>query len=115
MNHMDYVDIAAAAGGALAVIAFGANAIRESIRRSIERQAEKLAAERLSVTTTTFNQAKNAMVEQGTYYRPIETCPKGVTVWLLGRDNVSYKGQLLRNDNFAKGWFPMPNIPEEMK
>ena len=113
MNHLDYV--AAIAGGAAAVIAFGIASIKHSIQTRIERVVEKRVADRLSETRTTFNQQKNAMVEQTIHWRPIETCPKGAVVWLLGRDNVSYKGQLLRNDNFAKGWFPMPNIPEEMK
>lgn len=66
-------------------------------------------------TFTRLNTEQNAMVEQTLHWRPIETCPQGVTLWLLGAGNVSFKGQYRKGDDFVKGWFPMPNIPEDMK
>lgn len=61
------------------------------------------------------NTQKGAAVDQDAHWKPIATCPRGVNVWLLTIHNVAIKGIYTPGDTFIKGWFPMPNIPKEMK
>lgn len=65
--------------------------------------------------TVTLNQARNAAVDQAIEWRPLDTCPRGVTVWLLTRYNKGIEGRYNPDDKGVKGWYPFPNIPEDMK
>ena len=65
--------------------------------------------------TTTINQSRKAAVEQSLEWRPLDTCPRGVTVWLLTLHNKAIEGVYRPGDPFVKGWFPFPNIPKGMK
>ena len=62
-----------------------------------------------------YNPTNNAVVDQAVEWLPIDTCPHGATVLLLTAGNVAVKGQYRRGDNDIKGWFPLPNIPRNMK
>ncbi|NQW81308.1 MAG: hypothetical protein HQ445_09060 [Polaromonas sp.] len=42
------------------------------------------------------------------YWQPIETCPLGVKVQLLGLGGVASYGNYVRGDSFWTGWAPMP-------
>lgn len=49
----------------------------------------------------------DAAVADGLYYNPMETCPKGVKVLLLGPYGVATLGNY-DGDPQWKGWFPLP-------
>ena len=63
----------------------------------------------------TYNQQKNAVVDQNVEWQPLSTCTPGATVFLLTIGNVAIKGPYRPGDTGVKGWFPFPNIPESMK
>ena len=42
------------------------------------------------------------------YWEPMETCPLGVKVQLLGAGGVATYGNYARGDKFWVGWAPMP-------
>lgn len=62
-----------------------------------------------------YNRDKNAVVDQNIKWQPLSTCRPGATVFLLTTGNVAIKGQYKAGDTGVKGWYPMPNIPEDMK
>ena len=54
-------------------------------------------------------------VDQGYYWQPMATCPRGVKVQLLTRGGVAIYGQFSGSDLFFTGWAPLPNKPDWMK
>lgn len=53
-------------------------------------------------------------VDQDYYWQPIESCPVGVKVQLLGRSGVAVYGHYHGGDWYI-GWQALPKIPESMK
>lgn len=48
-------------------------------------------------------------VDQDYYWRPIETCPRGVKVQLLGKGGVAHYGYYTGpRDTFWTDWAPLP-------
>jgi hypothetical protein len=56
-----------------------------------------------------------AAVDQGYYWQPMDTCPRGVKVQLLGKGGVALYGLFTGKDPFFTGWAPLPNKPDWMK
>lgn len=53
------------------------------------------------------NAAKTVAVSDTVYWQPIETCPTGVKVQLLGKGNVATYGTYY-GDPFWTHWCPLP-------
>jgi hypothetical protein len=51
-----------------------------------------------------------AAVDQNYYWQPIETCPLGVKVQLLGRSGVAIYSTYSRKDKFFTHWAPLPKL-----
>lgn len=51
-----------------------------------------------------------AMVDTAYYWQPIETCPRGVKVQLLGRGNVAVYGVWNGKDDFWTHWAALPKL-----
>lgn len=49
-----------------------------------------------------------AAVDPNYYWQPIETCPRGVKVQLLGRSGVAMYGCYNPKDRFFTHWAPLP-------
>lgn len=62
-----------------------------------------------------LNNARNTAVSSNVEFLPMETCPRGVKVILLGAGGVATIGQYDGKDPFWKGWHPMLRKPKEMK
>lgn len=56
-----------------------------------------------------------AAVDQDYFWLPIDTCPHGVKVQLLGKGGVAIYGQFTGKEDFFVGWAPVPNKPDWMK
>lgn len=59
-----------------------------------------------------------AVVDASYYWQPLETCPCGVKVQLLGKSGVAMYGQLtpkIKEEAFFSHWAPLPKIPKEHK
>lgn len=65
--------------------------------------------------TVTLTNDKAAAVDQGYYWRPLETCPLSVKVQLLTRGGVAVYGQYHRGAEGYLGWAPLPKKPEWMR
>ncbi len=53
--------------------------------------------------TVTENATKQVAVDQTYYWQPMETCPRGMKVQLLGRGGVAAFGSYTGKDNFWLG------------
>ena len=60
---------------------------------------------------------KDAAVAVATdvYYLPMDTCPRGVKVLLLGGGGSAAVGQWDGKDQWYRGWFPLPKQRKEEK
>jgi len=56
----------------------------------------------------------STVVDPNYYYKPIETCPKGVNVWLLTKYGIGVVGNYTGQVDII-GWCPKPKIPSFMK
>ena len=57
-----------------------------------------------------------AAVDTTYFWQPLETCPCGVKVQLLGKSGVAMYGQLTpktKAEAFFTHWAPLPKIPKE--
>jgi hypothetical protein len=66
------------------------------------------------MTTHTLNGNKTVAVATDTYWQPMDTCPKGVKIQLLGIGDVAVYGEYDGRNRFWKGWSPLPKKPEWM-
>lgn len=55
------------------------------------------------------NAAKVA-VDQNYFWQPIETCPRGVKVQLLGQGGVAMYGTYNGRDTFYTAWAALPKV-----
>ena len=53
-------------------------------------------------------------VDHDYYWRSLDTCPRGVSVWLLTRYGRAIDGQWNGQEDMV-GWCPKPKIPTWMK
>lgn len=51
-------------------------------------------------------------VDHGNEWQPMDTCPRGVKVQLLGKGGVAIYG-IFHTDPFWEGWAPLPCRPKE--
>lgn len=54
-----------------------------------------------------------AAVDQNYFWQPINTCPLGVKVQLLGKGGVAMYGQYSVRDTFYTHWCPLPRLKKE--
>ena len=62
---------------------------------------------------TTIDSTGAAAVDQNYFWQPIETCPRGVKVQLLGKGGVAMYGQCSVRDTFYTHWAPLPKLKKE--
>jgi hypothetical protein len=62
--------------------------------------------------THTINAAGTVAVATNVYWQPIETCPRGVKVQLLGAGNVATYG-VYYGANFWSHWCPLPKMTKD--
>lgn len=60
----------------------------------------------------TINADKTVAVSTEVYWQPIETCPRGVKVQLLGKGCVATYGTYY-GDPFWVYWCPLPKRPKQ--
>ena len=65
--------------------------------------------------TVSENTTKGVAVDQTYYWQPMDTCPRGMKVQLLGLGGVALYGSYNGRELFYVGWAPLPNKPEWMK
>jgi hypothetical protein len=63
--------------------------------------------------TTQLDSTGAAAVDQNYFWQPIETCPRGVKVQLLGAGGVAMYGQYNGKDQFYKKWAPLPKLKKD--
>lgn len=63
--------------------------------------------------TIEINSSKTVAVDREYYWQPIETCPGGVKVQLLGAGGVAVYGQYIAKDPWWTHWAPLPAKPKE--
>ena len=51
-----------------------------------------------------------AAVDHNYFWQPIETCPRGAKVQLLGKGGVAMYGQYHGKDTFYTHWAPLPKL-----
>lgn len=56
-----------------------------------------------------------AAVDPGNTWRPMDTCPLGVKVQLLGMGGVASYGSWNGKETFWTGWCPLPAKPKGIK
>lgn len=54
-----------------------------------------------------------AAVDRSYFWQPMETCPRGVKVQLLGRGGVAMYGSYNGKDKFYTHWAPLPKLKRE--
>lgn len=54
-------------------------------------------------------------VDRHYLWQPMDSCPRGVKVQLLGQGKVATYGHYNGHGSFWLGWAPLPSIPEWMK
>ena len=64
-------------------------------------------SEKVAVPEHTINTTHKVAVATDTYWQPIDTCPRGVKVQLLGKGNVATYGTYF-GDQFWTNWCPLP-------
>jgi len=53
-------------------------------------------------------------VDHNYYFQHLDSCPRGVSVWLMTRYGKAIDGQYTGQKDIV-GWCPKPKIPESMK
>jgi hypothetical protein len=51
-----------------------------------------------------------AIVDHEYFWQPIETCPLGKKVQLLGKTGIAVYGSLRRDDTWWTHWAPLPKV-----
>ena len=54
-------------------------------------------------------------VDPDYFWRTLDTCPRGVSVWLLTRWGRAIDGQYNPNSFGIVAWCPKPKIPQHIK
>lgn len=54
-----------------------------------------------------------AAVDHNYFWQPIETCPRGAKVQLLGRGGVAMYGEYHGKGDFYTHWAPLPKLRRE--
>lgn len=54
-----------------------------------------------------------AAVDHNYFWQPIETCPRGAKVQLLGKGGVALYGQYHGKDTFYTHWAPLPKLKKD--
>ncbi|MFM7009713.1 MAG: hypothetical protein ACKO0Z_10345 [Betaproteobacteria bacterium] len=67
------------------------------------------------VMTVEINSARTVAVDREYYWQPMDTCPRGVKVQLLGAGGVAVYGQYHGKDPWWTHWAPLPVKPKEDK
>ena len=62
-----------------------------------------------------LNSDKTVAVSGTQYWEPIETCPRGVKVQLLGAGGVAAYAQYDGRNRFWVGWAPLPRKREHIE
>jgi len=65
--------------------------------------------------TVTLSHDKVAAVDQGYFWRPMQSCPVSVKVQLLGRGGVAVYGSWDGKSDWWRGWAPLPKTPAQWK
>lgn len=60
-----------------------------------------------------INSARTVAVDREYYWQPMDTCPRGVKVQLLGAGGVAVYGQYHGKDPWWTHWAPLPVKPKE--
>ena len=60
--------------------------------------------------TLSKSTSKTVAVDQDYFWQPLDTCPLGVKVQLLGLGKVACYGLYSGKDTFWKAWAPLPKI-----
>ena len=63
--------------------------------------------------TVEINSANTVAVDREYYWQPMDTCPRGVKVQLLGAGGVAVYGQYHGKDPWWTHWAPLPVKPKE--
>jgi len=66
------------------------------------------------MTDYKINKDSAVAVDLDYYWRPIQTCPRGVKVQLLGTGGVAIYGNY-HGDKFFTHWAPLPRIPKDIE
>ena len=65
--------------------------------------------------STHLNRDRTVAVDRTYYWQPMDTCPRGVKVQLLGRGGVAVYGAYTGKDDFWTHWAPLPTLRPEDK
>lgn len=60
-----------------------------------------------------LNRDGTVAVDHEYFWRPMDTCPLGVKVQLLGEGGVPCYGPYDGKDKFWKFWAPLPKVPPQ--
>lgn len=60
--------------------------------------------------TSQIDSTGTAAVDHNYFWQPIETCPRGAKVQLLGKGGVAMYGQYHGKDTFYTHWAPLPKL-----
>ena len=63
--------------------------------------------------TVTLNNEKTVAIDRAYYWQPIETCPHGVKVQLLGSGGVAYYSTYSSKEKWPTHWAPLPTLNKE--
>jgi hypothetical protein len=63
--------------------------------------------------TVEINSSNTVAVDREYYWQPMDTCPRGVKVQLLGAGGVAVYGQYHGKDPWWTHWAPLPVKPKE--
>jgi hypothetical protein len=58
----------------------------------------------------TLNTDRTVAVDRDYFWRPMQECPMGVKVQLLGAGGVAVYGNWNGNEKFWQGWAPLPKV-----
>lgn len=62
---------------------------------------------------TNLDKSGTVAVDPDYFWQPMDICPRGVKVQLLGAGGVAMYGQFNGKDTFYKAWAPLPKINRE--
>ena len=96
----------------------GLGFIRHASDKDIEKfeAFAKLVAQRDGASMTIeINSANTVAVDREYYWQPMDTCPRGVKVQLLGAGGVAVYGQYHGKDPWWTHWAPLPVKQKEKK
>ena len=57
---------------------------------------------------TTLDSSAKVSVDKSYHWQPMETCPRGVKLQLLGAGGVAIYSSYDGKDTFWQGWAPLP-------